>query len=215
MINRRSKMTITATCSVALLLMSVPAWGGIVTEPLGGGWEVTFEDVNNTDFNVDNVGPGFIVIEITKDFLSFDPIDIIFTQTDAGNDAGTAAQIVIFDESITNQTGIDWTDYHWALIGDAQFDIPLTSNWGIGPFANLTVNATDVWADGGGIVPHNATFHPGTAIAGGGEMVINADLSGADAAEFTFRQFPTPEPGTLVLLASGAIGLMHYRRRRA
>ncbi|MCG8409594.1 MAG: PEP-CTERM sorting domain-containing protein [Phycisphaerales bacterium] len=221
MINRRSKLLVTAFCGVALLLSTASARAGLITQPLAGGWEVTYEDGNNTDFQVDLDGNGFIVIQIFKDFLSFDPIDITFTQT--GSDAATDAQIVINDESATNQTGIDWTDYHWAILGDdAEFDVNLTENggpqngfqpWGVLPFTNLMVMETEVWADGG-VVFNNSSFQPGTPIAGGGDMVINADLSGGDPAEFTFRQFPTPEPGTLVLLASGAIGLMHYRRRR-
>ena len=62
----------------------------------------------------------------------------------------------------------------------------------------------------GGTVYDGRTFFPGFS---GGNLYIDTDLSGDDV-RFTFKQNPTPEPSTMVMLAGGAALLPAWWRRR-
>lgn len=211
-----------------LLVVSSSAQAGM-TVALGGGWEAEVADLSAVSIQVDasctpRTECNFIAIEIAKDFRlpplpngNFPGLDIIFRQIAA--DADTVPNIVILDESATNQTGTDWTDYHMTVgtSGVAWFDTVSSTGFSMSPFNNTMfmdpsnvfggdpTRATDFWADGG-VVPHNSSFFPG---AGAGELVISVDLSGG-AVQFTLTEFPTPEPATLALFGLGLIAL---RRR--
>lgn len=209
-----------------LLMMSSDAWADVV--PLGGGWQADVVDPANVSIVVDLVAPDFMTIQISKDFVEppgvggvFPAQLIDFQQID--DDANTVPRIVIVDESITNLTGVDWTDYHWAVLDgtDAWFDVPLSQDFAVDPFAYKEFSdpwdvfvdpdkATDLLADEG-VVPNNSSFFPGGG-PGDGELVIDVDLSEVDPVSFTFKQFPTPEPGTLLLLALGGLLVTRYRR---
>ena len=138
------------------------------------------------------------------------------------DDADTVPRIVILDEVVTNQTGFDWTDYHWNVLdsGSVWFDVGLSSGFSVAPFTNKTFTdlhgfgdpnkATDLDADGG-VVFNNSSFFPGGA-PGNGELVIDVDLSAEAPVSFLFKQFPTPEPGSLALLLAGALAVCSRRR---
>jgi len=73
-----------------------------------------------------------------------------------------------------------------------------------------TIKITSEIVDGG-VVPDGHTFFPG---ATAGRLCIDVDLAAEDS-DFTLEQVPTPEPGTIALLAvGGAIFLVRRRRRR-
>lgn len=129
-------------------------------------------------------------IQISKDFYDppvggvFPPRVIDFVQI--APDPQTVPRLIIVDETISNLTGVPWTDYHWALLdqGDAWFNVPLSMGFDVSPFTNKAFSdpanifndpnkATDLFADGG-IIPPFGTFWPGHA---GGELVIDIDLS--------------------------------------
>jgi hypothetical protein len=150
----------------------------------------------------------------------FPPQVIDFLQVD--DDLNTVPRIVVIDETITNMTGVNWTDYHWAVLdsGDAWLNVPLSRGWTTDPFAgkafsdprgvfNDADKATDLVADMG-VVFNNTSFFPGAG-SGDGEIVMDVDLSEAGPVSFTFKQFPTPEPSTFSLLLLG--GLVLPRRR--
>ena len=115
---------------------------------------------------------------------------------------------MILDESVTNQTGSPWTDYHMQLIsgGVVNFDIAASLGFSMSPFATkiLTLSTLDAF---NGSVAHNSPFFPG---AGPGELVMTADLSGGPVT-FTLTEYPTPEPTTLAMLVIG-LGVMVRRR---
>ncbi len=209
------------------VLMASPAFAAPID--IGGGWQAEVMNGNVASIVVDNTTSTETVIQIAKqfddgpEFGQFPPIEIAFTQT--GSDATTVPSIVINDENIINNTGFEWTDYHWALIdgGQAWFNVSQSSTFDTSPFG--TQNFADQHGFGdpnkmtdlnveGGIVPNGGTFNPGLL---GGALWIDTDLSSANPVTFNFKQFPTnpaiPEPASLMLMLGGC-ALVAGRRRK-
>jgi hypothetical protein len=211
------------TCGL-LLWMGVPAAYGQIA--LGGGWEASVDE--GVGIVVSDVTLDYLVIEISKDFTDPPGVGGVFPAKlidfhQVAADADTVPRIIIEDESITNLTGVPWTDYHWALLngGETWFNRPLSDPINTTPFG------TKVWSDtfgfgdpdkmtdlavSGGVVPSSSSFFPGAA-PGDGELVIDIDLSFADPMWFTLKQFPTPEPASLAMLAFGGLVVVMRRRR--
>ena len=216
---------------VALLLSITPlASADVFVDLVDGsddsGWRAVLPDDVNVGIVVDRVTDSYVRIEISKVFTKapengdFPPITILFEQT--ANDANTVATIQITDETITNNTGVDWTDYHWQINGCcAAFDKTATENSGfsINPFTNAAWTAKSGWGSDyasaldvdGGTVAAGETFAPGVD---SGKLYIDINLDCADS-DFCLVQYPTPEPGTLFLVSAGAVVTILRRRRRA
>jgi hypothetical protein len=197
------------------------------TQDLGGGWRVNWPpDSGNMDFFTDLITPDYIVIQISKDFTEppvggvFPPRLVDFVQINP--DATTVPRIIISDETITNLTGAPWLDFHWRVLnqGDAWFNVPLSAAFNVWPFANKVFTdpggvfgdpnkASDLDAFGG-VVPNGGSFFPGGQL-GDGDLVIDVNLNAVSPVSFTFKQFPTPEPASLMLL--GLVALCGLRRR--
>ncbi|NOX57311.1 MAG: hypothetical protein GXP29_00435, partial [Planctomycetes bacterium] len=161
-----SVLSLAAMVLTASVLTASPASAAGVD--IGGGWHAEVMNGNVTSIVVDATDANKTVIQIAKQFDDppqfgqFPPIEIAFTQVSP--DATTVPSIVINDESIINNTGFDWTDYHWALIdsGQAWFNVPLMAGFDTAPFNNQTFSdpmntfggdpnkATDLAVDGGG-----------------------------------------------------------------
>jgi len=238
MVFERSRTAFAACCVIVALAFAVPANAGIIPlvfDPGNGdpvidsGWQAIVPDATVSGIVIDAITPGSDVrIQINKNFLFppdvggvFPAIQIIFSQTLP--DAQTVPRIFIEDESITNQTGVAWSDFHWALLdgGSVWFDIAASTPFDTTPFTNQAFadnfglgdpnKATDFWIDGGTVLP-NQSFFPGIAGAGG-SLAIEFDLASTNT-DFFLKEFPTPEPTTLALLAFGSLGLVARRRRR-
>ena len=153
------------------------------------------------------------------------------------DDAYTVSRIEIDDEAIYNFTGADWTGYHWEIVGaGAAFDKTATEDSGfsqanpssIDPFTIMTWGPAQTgWDVGhpasldlsGGVVggdvvdPDWLPFWPAME-AGEGMLIIDVDLSlPKPDSDFLLVQYPTPEPGTMALLALGACALLGRARR--
>lgn len=227
----RNRLILLFACTLAFLSRADPASATLVQliDPqtqVDAGWQAELPDYI-ADLRVDAVSmiDDLVVVEISKDYFfahdgqgNFDPIDIVFTQT--AGDEQSVSQIIIADESITNLTGSDWHDYHWAILdanaapngGDAWFNIADSSGFEISPFTirewsgflPAPPNSATELSASGGIVPYIDTYYPGV---GTGELVIDVDLSGEDPVSFIFRQYPTiPEPASLLI----AVGVLPY-----
>jgi len=184
------------------------------------GWSALVPDHATTGIVVDQVGGDYVRIEVAKTFDDFDVNVITFYQRLP--DAQTVATIRIDDEIVHNNTGGNWTRYLWAIDGAAAaLDKPATeaSVFDVSPFTSKTWGPTQAgWSDpghvawllaGDGVVADGETFSPGLA---GGSLYIDVDLSG-QGRSFQLKQMPIPEPATLVVLATGAAGLLIRCRR--
>jgi len=190
------------------------------------GWSVILADPTHTGVVVDRVTDSYVRIEISKQFVEppvegeFAPILIGFHQR--LDDANTASVIQITDEVIRNNTGADWTDFHWHVVGaEAAFNRYYTDNsgfsvdpfthefWGSQPAGWDANHAASLGVDEG-VVPDGGMFTPGLA---SGRLYIDTDLS-AGCSDFVLKEVPTPEPGSLAVVLSGAAFVLIRRRRQ-
>jgi hypothetical protein len=226
------------SAGLILALSTTATYSGTV--PLSGpgfdcGWSASWDA--SLDGLVDVVAQGQVggicVIEKAAEFTQgpslltglFPSIVITFTQTTQN----AAPVIAINDEILTNSTGVLWTDFHMIIVddGDAVFDPAATAasggggpiGWTIGPqFTNAAFSDGDTRLDifDGPGVPDGTQWFPGDG-ATNGELFVNLathDIDGGEAPlVWSLKETPTPEPGTLALLALGG-GLAAARRRR-
>jgi hypothetical protein len=200
-------LTVTAAANAALVLN------------LGGGWQATIQDDVNVDLAVDfvSIQDNILVIEKFANFISIDPftgmpmpIAISFNQI--ASDAQTVSKIVITDEIIANNTGLDWVAFRNEILGgSATFNQAQSASFSINPFTNTTYSAgSDSVTYDGGVISSGTIWAPGT-LSGG--LVIDIDLSGDSPVKFILKEIPmVPAPAGLALLGAAALGA---RRRRA
>lgn len=174
------------------------------------GWNAIFDD-DVAGVVVDVVTDDYVMIQIEpKIFLDFAPIAFTFQQ----HLPDAVGVIRIADESITNATGVEWTDFHWELMvdsvnGTAVFDDTDPGNFNIAPFTNKDLHPATLDADAGIVLP-GGLFSPGH---GSGPLYIVTD-PGQELLRFTLIQYPTPEPVTMAMLALGSAAVLMRRRRR-
>lgn len=183
------------------------------------GWEVVIFDPAHVDIVTDFVSlqNNRVVIQKFAEFNRIDPFTgapeavlIDFRQVAA--DAQTVSQIVITDERLINNTGVDWVDFENILVdsGQAVFNQGLMSDLSIAPFTQQEFkNGGTIHRVFDGVVAAGATWLPGMAQGG---IVIDVDLSNDSPVIFTLKELPSvPAPGSVALLAIG--GLIARRRR--
>ena len=212
--NARIALAAFLACAVAQ-----PARGDVVTIELKlgdtlSGWSASYDDgvagVVVDSIKVTNLAPEYVDIEIAKQFTAFVDIPIEFLQTSSP----TAPLIRIADETIVNFTGQVWTDFHWELAGSATFSDP--DEFYVGPFTRKVITATTLDADLGvvGTAPPDNVFRPGNHPGQpGGPLYIHPVVGDLVPTRFTLIQRPTPEPGTMWLLAVGGAALLRRSRR--
>ena len=205
---------ITKRCIVVAFVLALFA-SVLSAEPLidgegdDSGWSATLAGTVESITVIDVVLGESMTLEIEKDFVGMDgdqfPVGLIIFSPNGP--AVSVPKIIIQSEGIENNTGHDWTSYHWAIMnaGVAHFNTTESSGWTVSPYTNLTwQNAWNLFADEG-VVCDGGTFNPN------GGLVIDIDAE----ESFTFKQFPVPEPAVMLILLFGlpAVILRKFKQR--
>jgi hypothetical protein len=139
-------------------------------------------------------GAGSSSVDVAKTYDAIGTMSITVTVDAAG--------FYFFSEDITNNTGLDWTDFHWEVSGVATFDFG--GGEFFDPFDDNTAvlsNSDTVLDVAGGVVQNGGSLNP---------LIF---LTASDSGEFVLRQRPTiattrvPVPTTLALIGFGLAGL--------
>lgn len=204
----------------ALLLAAVgTAQAGVVN--IGGGWQASWDP--SFDGLVQIVSDGVVgdSVQIEKSIEytgAFNAVPIVFTQIDMN----AVSNIVINDEIITNNSGVDWNGFRMQLIdgGDVAFDVAATAGSGgsgpigfsIAPFTTASFTPDNMQLNiGGGTVVDGSTWFPGSG-ASDGQLWMNVNLTPGQFKVFTLKETYIPTPGALALF--GIAGVAAKRRRR-
>ena len=193
--------------SAVTITQTTPAvdsnWVDVIwsSSQVGGHIEVDLQKAFNT--------PGMMGSPVVLEF-ELDEGDLgreiwIVHDGGGGNDVG---------EEVLNNTGVIWWDYHLYLVNipdipswpfaDAEFvtDANLVTSDAFGDPDQLTADRIDF--SGGPVPDGNAVHFTG----------IRITHNGTEGDIFYLKQIPTPEPGTLLLLAAGAVAVIGRRARR-
>lgn len=198
--NIRSKLLVAALAFGGSI--STASAAGVITDiTASGGGLGSFEVLSNTtDPNV---------LNLSKTFDSIDPIVLTFT---VGHMDGGPGNPYTVTETITNNTGQSWIDFHFSITE------PATGGQGV-VFTNfnnseLTGFTLDSPPSSG---PRNLNFTGELADQGMTTATFNLspfDPGAGNTTTFTLTQIPTiPEPETYAMLLAG-LGLMGGMARR-
>jgi hypothetical protein len=195
-------------------LVAALAFGGSISAASAAGviTGVTVNDGTGSTFDVINLGANPNVLDLSKAFSSLDPISLTFT---VGHTNGGPGNPYVVTETITNNTGQTWLDYHFTITE------PTTGGQGV-VFTNFNNSALAGFtldsAPSSG--PRNLNFTGELAHQGVTTATFSLspfDPGAGNTATFTLTQVPTiPEPETYAMLLAGlaVMGFMAKRTRR-
>jgi hypothetical protein len=182
-----------------------------------------------------SIGNAELVRDITVDSASIQNSEVIW----AGGDADNYTMIITGDQSqspgivsgsfsqetaddptvkvinsVNNDTGLNWTGYHVTVSMDRTFTISsalpsIPGDW----IASITQQPVLVGSDWVG----QLDFSAGTPVADGDTLEFSYKITFGGSTHYKYDQdmIPVPEPGSIVLLVGGLLGLLAVRRRFA
>lgn len=213
----------TAVAALTNILGLGSASAGVLLE--AGGWRISGPPQTETSNEVDvvldfvSIQGDILVIEKVALFRQINelvpiPDSIVLSFTQIAPDAQTVSRIVIADETVANQTGLDWVAFEFILsaFGYAEFNQTLSAGFDIAPFTNRTYNGdSTVLTVDGGTIADGQVWTPGQLA---GNLVIDVDLSSEYPVFFTFKELPLiPTPGSVALLGVAGLAVGSRRRR--
>jgi hypothetical protein len=159
-----------------------------------------FESIGPQEFkiNIDGVHKKFATGDILGDILADSEVDPKLT----------------LDHEIDNDTDRPWTDYHAVITMSKTFfiDNVTVANAGWTYVVSQPVLVGSDWVG-------TVDYYSGTPVAIGGTLDFAYRMTYLGSTSFHEELTPTsvgvPEPGTLMLLAGGLIGLVFARRKFA
>ncbi len=190
------------------LLVAALAFGGSVSAASAAGviTSVTIEGGGGGAFEIEGLSDDSRALDLSKTFNNLDPIILTFTVAH-GQGPGNP---YVFTESITNNTGFNWLDYHFTITE------PTTGGQGV-VFTrsnNSTLSGFTLDSSSG---PRSLDFTGGLAhegVATASFFLSPFDPGAGNTATFTLTQVATiPEPETYAMLLAG-LGLMGFMVRR-
>lgn len=123
-----------------------------------------------------------------------DGLEILFQKVDPN-----AKELVINDEILTNQTGVDWQAFQWILASDRSSGAPSftfaatngpASGFAISPFTSMSfADQNSVLNFTGGVVGNGQTW-----FAGANSSTGIAIVSGNSVSSFALKEVPIPIP---------------------
>ncbi len=216
-------------CIVAVLVLAVltGVGKGAIYDLSNSGWIAAVNEDWDIGITVDAVLDDAVVIQIQKRFVG-DPDDLGLMQPmyiEFIKDSEEALEkIIIADEFITNDTSVDWIDFHIELAvsifdPEAGFGVPTDPSGD--QFETVIVNGTNGY-NGlptkidfyDGVVPADPPdqddFRPGWH---SGYITIIANPEMEVGQRILLKEYPTiPEPATLILLVLGGLVLPGRKR---
>jgi hypothetical protein len=208
----------TALCA-GVLAASLGFAGGAQAAATVLGFEALLDGSGGSldSFSIDNVGN---TIDLSKSFTSIAPLTLRVT---VGHGTGSGGPLTV-TESITNNTGQAWTDYHLEIFEPGQNEGVVFTAFQQSTLGGFTLE--DAPASG----PRNLDFLGDLADGSSTEAVFTLSLPDPGAGNtytFDLTQTPTidgigpgpgpdpiPLPPAAWLLGSALVGLGALRRRR-
>jgi hypothetical protein len=148
-------------------------------------------------------------LNFTKVFDSLNPISLTFT---VAHDTGPGNPYAV-TEAITNNTGVDWTDFHINVTEPAQGGQgDVFTSFGLSTLGGFTLDAAPTSG------PRNLSFTGALASGGATNAAFNLspfDPGAGNTSTFTLTQVPTiPEPETYAMLLAGLVLMGAIAKRR-
>lgn len=209
----KNSKNVAVLAGAALSLAAAGTASAQLTQPLGNGWQVTIFDPANVTILVDSSTPQEIrlrkratVTGVTDEGI---PRPIVLNFQQIAPSASTAPRISIIEETISNQSGVDWIAYRNSLLQSSRVMFnPMLTDLNPAPYTTTTYTPDfrEVQYDGG-VVPNNSVW----SATGANGLVIDINL-GSVPVIFVLKEIPVPTPGALALAGVG--GLIATRRRR-
>lgn len=190
------------------LILAALAFGGSVSAASAAGviTSVTVEGGGGGAFAIEGLSDDSRELDLSKTFNNLDPIVLTFTVAHSQGPGNP----YVFTESITNNTGENWLDYHFAITE------PATGGQGVvfTGFNGSTLSGFTLDSSSG---PRGLDFTGGLAnqgVATASFSLSPFDPGAGNTATFQLTQVATiPEPETYAMLLAG-LGLMGFMARR-
>jgi hypothetical protein len=184
-------------------------FGGSVSAANAGGviTHITATDSSGGTFDSQSISGHDI--DIGKTFTSINPISLTFTVEHQDGGTGNPYSIA---ESVLNNTGVTWTDFHYSITEPDQGNGVVFTGFNSSTFGNFTLD--DPNASG----PRNLNFTG--SLASGNSAAATFSISPFDpgsgnTTSFVLTQVPTiPEPGTYAMLIAGLLLMGGIAKRK-